>query len=184
MKRALFLLPVAAFFAVIAAFVLGLRHDPSHITSTLIDKPLPQFALPAVRGNQGQNWGQNRGLSSADFKGEPMLLNVFASWCVSCRLEHGLLLQLKSQGVTIQGLDWKDEAVDAARYLVDNGDPYIKAGNDKSGRTGIDLGVAGVPETFVVDAKGRVRYKIIGPIAVEDWEDTVKPLLQRLRSET
>jgi cytochrome c biogenesis protein CcmG, thiol:disulfide interchange protein DsbE len=176
MKRALFLLPVAAFFAVIAAFVLGLRHDPSHITSTLIDKPLPPFALLAVRNNQG--------LSSADFKGEPMLLNVFASWCVSCRVEHGLLLQLKSQGVTIQGLDWKDEAADAARYLVDNGDPYIKAGNDKSGRTGIDLGVAGVPETFVVDAKGRVRYKIIGPIAAEDWEDTIKPLLQRLRSET
>ena len=176
MKRALFLLPVAAFFAVIAAFVLGLRHDPSHITSTLIDKPLPRFTLPAVRDNQG--------LASADFRGEPMLLNVFASWCVSCRVEHGLLLQLKSQGVTIQGLDWKDEATDAARYLVDNGDPYIKAGNDKSGRTGIDLGVAGVPETFVVDAKGRVRYKIIGPIAAEDWEDTIKPLLQRLRSET
>lgn len=176
MKRALFLLPVAAFFAVIAAFVLGLRHDPSHITSTLIDKPLPQFVLPAVRSDQG--------LASADFRGEPMLLNVFASWCVSCRLEHGLLLQLKSQGVTIQGLDWKDEAADAARYLVDNGDPYIKAGNDKSGRAGVDLGVAGVPETFVVDAKGRVRYKIIGPIAVEDWEDTIKPLLQRLRSET
>jgi cytochrome c biogenesis protein CcmG/thiol:disulfide interchange protein DsbE len=176
MKRALFLLPVAAFFAVIAAFVLGLRHDPSHITSTLIDKPLPQFALPAVRSNQG--------LASADFKGEPMLLNVFASWCVSCRLEHGLLLQLKSQGVTIQGLDWKDDAADAARYLVDNGDPYNKAGNDKSGRTGIDLGVAGVPETFVVDAKGRVRYKIIGPIMADDWESTLKPLLQRLRSET
>jgi cytochrome c biogenesis protein CcmG/thiol:disulfide interchange protein DsbE len=176
MKRALFLLPVAAFFAMVVAFVLGLRHDPSHITSTLIDKPLPRFAVPAVRDNQG--------LSSADFKGEPMLLNVFASWCVSCRLEHGLLLQLKSQGITIQGLDWKDEAADAARYLVDNGDPYIKAGNDKSGRTGIDLGVAGVPETFVVDRKGRVRYKIIGPIAAEDWEDTIKPLLQRLRSET
>jgi cytochrome c biogenesis protein CcmG, thiol:disulfide interchange protein DsbE len=176
MKRALFLLPVAAFFAMIAAFVLGLRHDPSHITSTLIDKPLPQFALPAVRSNQG--------LASADFKGEPMLLNVFASWCVSCRLEHSLLLQLKNQGVTIQGLDWKDDADAAARYLVDNGDPYIKAGNDKSGRTGIDLGVAGVPETFVIDGNGRVRYKIIGPIMADDWENTLKPLLQRLRSET
>jgi cytochrome c biogenesis protein CcmG, thiol:disulfide interchange protein DsbE len=176
MKRLLFLLPVAAFFAVIAAFVLGLRHDPSNITSTLIDKPLPQFSLPAVRDNQG--------LASADFKGAPMLLNVFASWCVSCRLEHGLLLQLKQQGVVIQGLDWKDDAGDAARYLADNGDPYIKAGNDKSGRTGIDLGVAGVPETFVVDGRGRVRYKIIGPIAQDDWDNTIKPLLQRLRSES
>jgi len=176
MKRLLFVIPVAAFFAVIAAFVLGLRHDPSHITSTLIDKPLPKFVLPAVRDNQG--------LASADFKGAPMLLNVFASWCVSCRLEHDLLLQLKQQGVVIQGLDWKDDAGDAARYLVDNGDPYIKAGNDKSGRAGIDLGVAGVPETFVVDGKGRVRYKIIGPIMADDWENTIKPMLQRLRSES
>jgi len=176
MKRLLFLLPAAAFFAVIAAFVMGLRHDPSHITSTLIDKPLPRFSLPAVRDNQG--------LASADFKGEPMLLNVFASWCVACRLEHSLLLQLKDQGITIQGLDWKDDAADGARYLADNGDPYMKAGNDRNGRTGIDLGVAGVPETFVVDRKGRVRYKFIGPIETSDWEDTIKPLLQRLRSET
>ena len=176
MKRLLFLLPVALFAAVIGAFMLGLRHDPSHITSMLIDKPLPEFALPAVRNNQG--------LASADFKGEPMLLNVFASWCVSCREEHGLLLALKQQGVVIQGLDWKDDAADGARYLAENGDPYIKAGNDASGRIGIDLGVAGVPETFVVDARGRVRYKFIGPIDADDWENTLKPLLQRLRSET
>jgi cytochrome c biogenesis protein CcmG/thiol:disulfide interchange protein DsbE len=176
MKRLLFLLPVALFAAVIGAFMLGLRHDPSHITSMLIDKPLPEFALPAVRNNQG--------LASADFKGGPMLLNVFASWCVSCREEHGLLLALKQQGVVIQGLDWKDDAADGARYLAENGDPYIKAGNDASGRIGIDLGVAGVPETFVVDARGRVRYKFIGPIDAQDWENTLKPLLQRLRSET
>jgi len=176
MKRLLFLVPIAALFAVLAVFALGLSHDPSNITSVLIDKPLPAFVLPAVRDRQS--------LASADFKGEPMLLNVFASWCVSCRLEHGLLLQLKQEGVVIQGLDWKDEAADGARYLADNGDPYVKAGNDQSGRTGIDLGVAGVPETFVVDRKGRVRYKFIGPIAAQDWEDTLKPLLARLRSET
>lgn len=176
MKRLLFLLPGALFAAVIGAFMLGLRHDPSHITSVLIDKPLPEFALPAVRNNQG--------LASADFKGEPMLLNVFASWCVSCREEHELLLQLKQKGVVIQGLDWKDDASDGARYLAENGDPYIKAGNDASGRTGIDLGVAGVPETFVVDAKGRVRYKFIGPIDADDWQNTLKPMLQRLRSQT
>jgi cytochrome c biogenesis protein CcmG/thiol:disulfide interchange protein DsbE len=175
-KRLLFLLPVALFVALIGAFVLGLRHDPSHVTSVLIDKPLPEFALPAVRNNQG--------LASADFKGEPMLLNVFASWCVSCREEHGLLLALKQKGVVIQGLDWKDEAADGARYLAENGDPYIRAGNDASGRTGIDLGVAGVPETFVVDGRGRVRYKFIGPIDAEDWEHTLKPMLERLRSQT
>lgn len=176
MKRLLFLLPVALFAVVIGAFMLGLRHDPSHITSVLIDKPLPKFVLPSVRNNQG--------LTSADFKGEPMLLNVFASWCVSCREEHGLLLALKQQGVVIQGLDWKDEAADGARYLAENGDPYIKAGNDASGRAGIDLGVAGVPETFVVDGHGRVRYKFIGPIDTDDWEHTLKPMLARLKSET
>jgi cytochrome c biogenesis protein CcmG/thiol:disulfide interchange protein DsbE len=176
MKRVLFVLPVVLFAALIGAFMLGLRHDPSNITSVLINKPLPQFTLPAVR--------QNQGLASADFKGEPMLLNVFASWCVSCRLEHGLLLELKQEGVVVQGLDWKDDAADGARYLAENGDPYIKAGNDRSGRTGIDLGVAGVPETFVVDGHGRVRYKFIGPIDTNDWENTLKPLLQRLRSET
>ena len=176
MKRFLFLLPVVLFAAVIGAFMLGLRHDPAAITSVLIDKPLPAFALPAVRDNQG--------LASADFKGEPMLLNVFASWCVSCRLEHSLLLQLKQQGVVIQGLDWKDEAADGARYLAENGDPYIRAGNDETGRTGIDLGVAGVPETFVIDGRGRVRYKFIGPIDADDWENTLKPMLQRLRSQT
>ena len=176
MKRLLFLLPVALFAAVIGAFVLGLRHDPSHITSVLINKPLPAFALPAVRDNQG--------LASADLKGEPMLLNVFASWCVACREEHQMLLQLKQQGVVIQGLDWKDEAAAGARYLAENGDPYIRAGNDLSGRTGIDLGVAGVPETFVVDGRGRGRYKFIGPIDADDWENILKPMLQRLRSET
>jgi cytochrome c biogenesis protein CcmG/thiol:disulfide interchange protein DsbE len=176
MKRLLFLLPVALFAAVIGAFMLGLRHDPAAITSVLINKPLPAFALPAVRDNQG--------LASADFKGEPMLLNVFASWCVACREEHAMLLELKQRGVIIQGLDWKDEAAAGARYLVENGDPYTKAGNDQSGRTGIDLGVAGVPETFVVDGRGRVRYKFIGPIDADDWENTLKPMLQRLRSET
>src|ERR1700722_14152653 len=176
MKRLLFLLPVAMFAAVIGAFVLGLRHDPSNITSVLINKPLPAFALPAVRDNQG--------LASADFRGEPMLLNVFASWCVACREEHQMLLQLKQQGVVIQGLDWKDEAAAGARYLAENGDPYIRAGNDESGRTGIDLGVAGGPETFVVDERGRVRYKFIGPIDADDWENILKPMLQRLRSET
>jgi cytochrome c biogenesis protein CcmG/thiol:disulfide interchange protein DsbE len=171
MKRLLFVLPVALFGVVIGAFLLGLRHDPSHITSVLINKPLPAFALPAVRDNQG--------LTSADFKGEPMLLNVFASWCVACREEHQMLLSLKHQG-----LDWKDQAADGARYLAENGDPYSRAGNDESGRTGIDLGVAGVPETFVVDGRGRVRYKFIGPIDADDWENTLKPMLQRLRSET
>jgi len=173
MKRLVFALPVLLFASVIFAFVHGLGRDPSKLPSVLIDQPLPKFALPSVRPNDA-------GLSSEDFRGAPMLLNVFASWCVSCRVEHPVLLDLKSKGVPIQGLDWKDDASAGEQYLRDNGDPYAKAGNDKSGRTGIDLGVTGVPETFVVDRNGRVRYKQIGPIGPDDWKNTIKPLLEKL----
>ena len=91
-------------------------------------------------------------------------------------------MALKARGVPVEGLDWKDRAVDGAKYLAGNGDPYDRAGNDRSGRTGIDLGVAGVPETFVVDGSGAVRYKQIGPITPQDWEKTIKPLMERLRA--
>ena len=177
MRRLLFLLPVLAFMFVTAAFLAGLGRDPSKLPSTLIGKPLPAFNLPPVRAG-------DVGLKTRDLSGQPALLNVFASWCVSCRVEHPMLLELKAEGVPVQGLDWKDEAADGARYLAQNGDPYTLVGNDRTGRAGIDLGVAGVPETFVVDRKGQVRYKHIGPIAPEDWERTIKPLMDRLRAES
>ena len=177
MRRLLFLLPIAVFALVIAAFMGGLGRDPSRLPSTLINKPLPAFDLPPVRGG-------DIGLNSTTLTGQPYLLNVFASWCVSCRIEHPVLLQLQAAGVPVIGLDWKDEAVDGAKYLAQNGDPYQRAGNDRSGRAGIDLGVAAVPETFIVDRHGRVRYKQIGPIAPQDWEQTIKPLMDRLRAES
>ncbi len=173
MKGAIYLLPAALFALLIAAFVAGLGRDPGKLPSMLIDKPLPAFALPPVRPGEA-------GLRSADLRGGPRLLNVFASWCVSCRVEHPVLLALKARGVPIEGLDWKDEAADGAKYLADNGDPYGTVGNDRSGRVGIDLGVAGVPETFVVDGQGVVRYKQVGPIAPEDWVRTIEPLMTRL----
>lgn len=176
MKRLFFLAPVALFALLIGAFAAGLGRDPSKLPSTLIDKPLPVFDLPAVRAGDVR-------LKSTDNSGQPHLLNVFASWCVSCRIEHPVLLQLKAEGVPIDGLDWKDEPSDGQKYLIDQGDPYRLAGNDKTGRAGIDLGVAGVPETFLVDRKGRVRYKQIGPITAEDWAGTIKPLMDRLRGE-
>jgi cytochrome c biogenesis protein CcmG/thiol:disulfide interchange protein DsbE len=177
MRRLLFLTPIALFLLVVAAFLAGLGRDPSILPSTLIGKPLPGFNLPPVRAN-------DVGLKTKDLSGQPALLNVFASWCVSCRVEHPVLLQLKADGVRIEGLDWKDEAADGARYLQQNGDPYTLVGNDRTGRAGIDLGVAGVPETFVVDRNGLVRYKHVGPIAPEDWARTIKPLLDRLRAES
>jgi cytochrome c biogenesis protein CcmG/thiol:disulfide interchange protein DsbE len=177
MRRLLFLLPVVAFFLIATAFLAGLGRDPTKLPSTLINKPLPAFNLPPVRAN-------DVGLKTGDMAGRPMLLNVFASWCATCHIEHPLLLQLKAMGITVEGLDWKDEAADGARYLSENGDPYTLAGNDRTGRAGIDLGVAAVPETFVVDRHGRVRYKQVGAIEPEDWDKKIKPLMDRLAAES
>jgi len=176
MRRLVVLLPLLFFAAIAIVFAVGLNRDPSLIPSVLINRPLPSFNLPAVRAG-------DFGLASHDFRGQPMLLNMFASWCVSCRVEHPLLLDLHTQGVPIAGIDWEDQAVAGAKYLRDNGDPYARVGLDGSGRTGIDLGITGVPETFVVDKHGRVRYKQIGPIQTADWENTIKPLMDKLRAE-
>ncbi len=175
-QRLAYLAPIALFALVVAAFAAGLGRDPSKLPSTLIDKPLPAFDLPSLGAG-------TQGLKSSDGAGEPRLLNVFASWCVSCRIEHPVLLRLKAEGVPIDGLDWKDKPADGERYLEEQGDPYRLTGNDVSGRAGIDLGVAAVPETFLVDARGRVRYKHIGPISPDDWDQTIKPLMDRLRAE-
>jgi cytochrome c biogenesis protein CcmG/thiol:disulfide interchange protein DsbE len=177
MTRLLALLPVAAFAIVLVGFVVGLRRDPAILPSMLIGKPLPAFALAPLRPGAS-------GLASADLAGEPVLLNVFASWCGPCKQEHPVLLRLKAEGVPIVGLDWKEEAADGARWLDANGDPYLRAGNDRTGRAGIDLGVSGVPETFVVDRRGRVRYRQVGAITPEIWTDKIAPLMARLRAES
>lgn len=173
----LFLAPIALFAIVIGAFAMTLGRDPSILPSTLIGKPLPSFSLPPVDP-------AGSGLASSQMAGgRPHLLNVFASWCVACRYEHPVLMDLKSQGVAIEGLDWKDKPADAARFLDVQGDPYERVGNDASGRAGIDLGVAAAPETFVVDRSGRVRYKQVGPITPHDWTSTIGPLMSRLSRE-
>jgi cytochrome c biogenesis protein CcmG/thiol:disulfide interchange protein DsbE len=176
MRRLMFLAPVVLFLGLIVVFALGLRRDPSLIPSALINKPLPAFDLPPVRAS-------GPGLKTADFKGEPALLNVFGSWCVTCREEHPMLMQLKAQGVVIHGLDWRDDPAAGARLLAEQGDPYTLVGNDRSGRTGVDLGVTGAPETFVVDRHGRVRYKQVGEIDAETWTRTLAPLMEKLRAE-
>lgn len=176
MKRWIAIVPIALFAGVLVAFAVGLKRDPAILPSMLIGKPLPAFDLPAVRDG-------DVGLRSADLKGEPALLNVFASWCVACRVEHPTLMRLKAEGVPIHGLDWKDEAVDGAQWLSEHGDPYQRAGNDRTGRAGIDLGVSGVPETFVVDRTGRVRYRQVGAVTPEVWAQTIGPLMARLRAE-
>lgn len=177
MKRILALAPVVAFVLVIAGFVVGLQRDPSLLPSMLIGKPLPAMTLAPVRvGDQG--------LTNADLAGQPSLVNVFGSWCVSCRIEHPVLMRLRAEGVTIHGVDWKDAPADGAAWLNRYGDPYERVGNDQVGRTAIDLGVTGAPETFVVDKRGRVRYKQVGPITREVWDEKIGPLMERLKRES
>lgn len=174
MKRFLLLLPLLLFAGVIAAFGLGLTRDPSQIPSQLIDRPLPAFSLPPLLAD-------TPGLSNTALTGEPKLLNVFASWCAACPQEHPVLTRIAREGVPIYGIDWKDTPADGSAWLAKFGNPFGRVGSDPAGRTGIDLGVTGVPETFVVDAAGRVRYKHIGPISPEDWEQKIKPMLAELR---
>ncbi|MDB5422610.1 MAG: periplasmic protein thiol:disulfide oxidoreductase, DsbE subfamily [Phenylobacterium sp.] len=176
MKRLLAIAPIMVFALVLVGFMVGLRRDPSILPSMLIGKPVPAFALPPLRAG-------DVGLASAELKGEPMLLNVFASWCGACRVEHPTLMRLSDEGVIIHGLDWKDEPADGAAWLAQYGDPYRRAGNDRTGRAGIDLGVSGAPETFVVDRRGHVRYRQVGAITPKVWNETLGPLMAKLRAE-
>ena len=174
MKRLIFLVPVAAFVGLAIFLGLGLTRDPKVIPSQLIDKPLPAFALPGVEAGGG--------FATAGLKG-PLLLNVWASWCTPCQQEHPMLTRIAGEGVPVYGLAWKDKPADSRAWLARFGNPFKAVGADVDGRAGIDLGLTGVPETFVIDARGRVRMKQTGPITPEDWEQKIKPLLARLQAE-
>lgn len=168
-------LPLIALALLIAVLAVGLRRDPREVPSPLIGKPVPRFELPAVRGRA-------LGLSSANLKGDVSLVNVFASWCVACRDEHPVLMQLRRAGlVPIHGLNYKDRPEDAQKWLDDLGDPYTRTGADIDGRVGIEWGVYGVPETFVIDRDGRIAYKHIGPLTPQVVENTLRPLIAKLR---
>lgn len=164
-------------FAVLAVFfAIGLTMNPRNIPSPLIGKAVPQFDLPAVKG-------RTLGLASADLRGQVSIVNVFASWCLACRDEHPLLMQLGASGVVpIHGLNYKDKPDDAKKWLDDLGDPYTRTGADISGQVGIDWGVYGVPETFVIDRDGRIAYKHIGPVTPQALNDTLLPLIRKLQA--
>jgi len=167
--------PAALFLALTVTFVIGLERDPKIVPSPLIGKSVPEFALPPVQGG-------SLGLAAGDLKGEVSLVNVFASWCVACREEHPVLMRLRAERtVPIHGLSYKDKPDDAARWLDSMGDPYIRTGADVDGRVAIDWGVYGVPETFLVDARGRIACKQVGPITPEILERTILPLIAELR---
>lgn len=177
MRRLVFLIPLVAFALLALYFWRGMDRDPSAIPSVLIDKPAPEFSLPPIEAGR-------EGLSSKALAGEVVLLNVFASWCASCRIEHPELMRIAAGGeVRLVGLDWKDPPGAGARWLAELGDPYAAVGDDADGRVAIDFGVTGAPETFVIDAHGRIRHKIVGPITPEIWRDELQPLIRNLKNE-
>ncbi len=177
LHRLAVLLPVMVFVALAVLLGWGLTRNASDIPSALINKPVPEFSLPPVQG-------RTLGLSSGDLRGEVSLVNVFASWCLACREEHPVFMQLAKSGtVPLHGLNYKDQPDDAARWLDTDGDPYTRTGADLTGRVAIDWGVYGVPETFLVSADGRIVYKHIGAVTDEALEKTILPLVARLRAE-
>lgn len=175
MRRLVYLLPLLAFVVIAAWFMAGLARDPSRIPSALIDRPVPEFALPAVAE------AGTPGLATADIRGKVALVNVFASWCVPCRSEHPILMRLaQDPRIVIYGIDYKDQPADGAKFLSEFGNPYKAIGADADGRVGIDFGVYGVPETFVIDRDGRIRHKQVGPITPQSLQDTILPLIGQL----
>jgi len=177
MARLFFLMPLSLFLVVGIYFAAGLKRDPAYIPSMLIDRPAPEFTLAPIQGYV-------RGFSTEDFKGQVSLVNIFGSWCASCRVEHPVLMRIKSEGgPPIFGLNWKDKPGDGTKWLQRFGDPYARIGDDADGRVAIDFGVTGAPETFVVDAKGRIRHKHVGPVTDELWHTVLAPMVDDLMSE-
>ena len=173
--RAALTVPIAIFLVLALVLGWGLTTDPKILPSTLIGKPVPEFDLPPVKG-------RSLGLSTADLHGQVSLVNVFASWCAACRAEHPLFMKLKADNVVpIHGLNYKDRPQDASRWLNTLGDPYTRTGADRNGRVGIEWGVYGVPETFVISKEGRIMYKHIGAVTPKVLEETLNPLIKRLR---
>lgn len=165
-------LPIGLLALLLLLFWLGLGGNPTLVPSPLIGKPVPPFELPELKS-------PDRILRTSDLIGRPALINIWASWCVECRHEHPLLLNLSRNGdVPIYGLNYKDERADALRWLDQFGDPYTTSLHDLHGRAGLDLGVYGVPETFVIDGQGIVRYKHIGALDEQVLRDHVLPALR------
>ena len=169
-----FLIPIILFALLGVLLAYGLKLDPHKIPSPLVDKPLPTFSLPTLEDPK-------KIITNADLRGQVVMVNVWASWCVACKQEHPVLLEVaQRKQIPIIGLNYKDKPADASKVLETEGNPYNMIIVDASGRTGIDWGVYGVPESFIVDKQGVIRYKQIGPITPEVWEKTLWPRIQKL----
>src|SRR5271166_2700482 len=173
-RRLAFLLPAALFAGLLVVFSIGLRHDPHLLPSALIDRPAPDFALPGLSESAD-------GLTRKDLEGRVTLVNFFASWCAPCREEHPELMALgRVSGVTLDGIAYKDKPEESHRFLERLGNPFGRIGVDRNGTTAIDFGVYGVPETYVVDATGHIRYRHVGPLTAEDVKREILPLIEQL----
>ena len=176
MKR-IFLIPLLLFVALAGFLAVGLTRDPSVVPSPLVGRAAPAFSLPRL-GADGSRF------APVDMKGKVWLLNVWASWCVSCREEHPVLLELARSGaLPLVGLNYKDTDVEARRWLAQHGNPYLLSAVDADGRVGIDYGVYGVPETYLIDPAGVIRFKQIGPLTAEVLQSRVLPLARELQSQ-
>ena len=175
MKRALFLLPLLIFLIVVGYFSVSLRpgHDIHELPSAMIEKPAPAFDLAGLDGD--------RKLALDGLMGHPFVVNFFASWCVPCRMEHPLLMRLSAQDhLPLYGIAYKDKPQDSTHLLAEFGDPYRQVGVDRDGRVGLDFGVYGVPETYVIDSAGRIRQRFVGPLTAETVNKQLLPLLKQL----
>jgi cytochrome c biogenesis protein CcmG/thiol:disulfide interchange protein DsbE len=176
MRRLLLLLPLAAFLFIAVLLYRGLFLDPTRLPSALIGKPFPDFALPAL----GE---PSRTLTRKDLKRRPALVNVWATWCPSCRQEHPVLTWLAGQGVVIYGVDYKDDRSAAQNWLRTLHNPYRLIMEDAAGTLGVDLGVYGAPETFFIDAQGIIRHKYVGIIDEQVWREELEPVYDKLLRE-
>lgn len=171
-----YLVPLAIFFILVVFLFRGLSLDPKRVPSPLVGKPMPEFSLPRLKDPAAT-------LSDSDLKGKVSVLNIWATWCVSCRAEHKVLLQLaRDSTVDIYGLNYKDDRAAAQQWLRQLGDPYVANAFDADGRTGIDWGVYGAPETFIMDKQGTIRHKHIGPLTMDALNTTILPLLAELQA--
>jgi cytochrome c biogenesis protein CcmG/thiol:disulfide interchange protein DsbE len=169
-----FAIPLGIFIVLVTFLAIGLSRDPREVPSPLINKPAPAFRLPQLK-DPGKTF------SAEDMRGKVWILNVWASWCITCRDEHPLLFEYARTGVVpIYGLNYRDKRDDALAWLGDLGDPYVLSASDTDARVGINYGVYGAPESYVIDKNGVIRFKQVGPITPDVWEKTIVPLVKEL----
>jgi cytochrome c biogenesis protein CcmG/thiol:disulfide interchange protein DsbE len=169
-----YLIPLVLFVVIIIFLALGLTRNPQELPSALINKPAPEFRLPQLKDPA-------KTFSAVDMRGKVWMLNVWASWCIACRDEHPYLFQYaKSGAVPIYGLNYKDKREDALAWLEEFDDPYVLSAADLEGRVGMDYGVYGAPESYIIDKSGTIRLKHVGPVTPDVWTKEILPLVQEL----